>query len=181
MKAQIKTLDMLVLAVVLLITMLVLADTQVEGLTLTSPISPITPPTPIPTPAGADCPYVASWRTCTIDEPEKNGTCTWSLPVFEGLEHPETLLCEKLPPDSVCQQYWSTDSRYRSLMTCVWPGTETEERVRSAKADPTPTPTPKPPKKDHKGWYDADDLWMGEYWMLTNDDGEYCIPDLASC
>ena len=37
-------------------------------------------------------------------------------------------------------------------------------------------PTPQPAR-----WEDTGELWQGQYRMLVSQDGDYCLPDLATC
>jgi hypothetical protein len=30
-------------------------------------------------------------------------------------------------------------------------------------------------------WQDHDELWMGKYWLLVDQFGNFCIPALAEC
>ena len=103
-------------------------------------------------------------RECT-DEPPGRGTCKENCTFTNG-----KLRCVMNCTVYIDDTFGSPIPPPDPFVSPIAPPVEPEAPVYSVAA----------PQVTHT-WTDTGDLWMGEYQMLVNEQGEYCIPQLKSC
>ena len=154
------------LGLAVLVAVIVISWMPKGALAFDSPVSPVSPVSPIPPPAMPsgleNCPVACIEVYACVGRP----TCARSCVAMGGLD--------------VEPEYWSplvVDGQ------CVLPQPTPEPEVRSQGVlpQPTPEPTKSPEPVERSVWQDHDDLWMGEYWLMVDQFGNFCIPDLAEC